>query len=73
MTDFFLERVRLSVSIKRGMGILIVHSQLPPELELVSGNNLRVLWKGIRAIEEERVGEDIQFYFDAFPVRVEVK
>ena len=45
--------VRLSVSMKRGIGVLVVHSPLPRELELVSGNNLRVFWKGIKPVEEE--------------------
>ena len=36
--------VERRVTIRGGMGAVFVHDSLPPEVEVVEGNNLRVLW-----------------------------
>ena len=36
--------VERKVTIRGGMGAIFVHDSLPPEVEVVEGNNLRVLW-----------------------------
>ena len=37
--------VRREVTAQGGIGPVFVHDELPPEAEVVDGNNLRVVWK----------------------------
>ena len=37
--------VRREISSSQGIGPIFVHDELPPEAEVVSGSNLRVVWK----------------------------
>ena len=41
------------LTVRRGIGLVLVHDRLPPEVRLVSGSNLRVVWKwpGVRSAD----------------------
>ena len=40
--------VSIGVTVKDGVGTVVVGDKLPPHFELVDGNNFKVIWKGIR-------------------------
>ncbi|WP_167885238.1 DUF58 domain-containing protein [Thermococcus sp. M39] len=45
--------IRVKVMIERGMGMVLLRQPLPPEVELVKGNNAWSLFKGPRKLEKE--------------------
>lgn len=40
--------IGIDVTVKDGLGTVIVGDELPPHFELVEGNNFKVFWKGLR-------------------------
>lgn len=40
--------VSIGVTVKDGLGTVVVGDKLPPHFELVEGNNFKVIWKGIQ-------------------------
>ena len=45
--------VRRPISVRGGMGHVLVGETLPPEFELVEGSNVRLLWKGAGDLDTE--------------------
>lgn len=41
--------VERTLTVTNGLGVIFVHDELPPELEVEEGNNLRVVWKWLGA------------------------
>ena len=46
-------RVERTLTATNGIGMIFVHDELPPELEVEQGNNLRIVWKwlGTRTVD----------------------
>ena len=43
----------IDIVIRKGIGIVVLCDNLPPNFELLSGNNLKVIWKGLKPVTEK--------------------
>ncbi len=46
-------KIRVNLSVERGVGWVVIRNPLPPEASLVEGSNVRTFFKGLRRLEVE--------------------